>query len=102
MRGKRLRGTPTSPSSPSEEGERNLFHLLGVGCPGSGMRSEASPGRVFLVSRTLLPLLPPASQGILGVLKSLLPTPEPTLGKDQGGKTHGKNLSAVSELQSAI
>ena len=35
-RGKRLRGTPTSLPSPSEEGGRNLFHLLGVECPGSG------------------------------------------------------------------
>ena len=27
---------PPHPPSPSEEGGRNLFHLLGVGCPGSG------------------------------------------------------------------
>ena len=44
--------TPT----PKEEGEgRNLFHRLGVECPGSGMTSEDAPGRVFLVNRTLLP-----------------------------------------------
>ena len=30
-RGKRLRGTPTSLPTPSEDGGRNLFHLLGVG-----------------------------------------------------------------------
>ena len=35
-RGKRLRGSPTSPPTPSEEGGRNLFRLLSVGCPGSG------------------------------------------------------------------
>ena len=35
-RGKRLRGLSTSPPTPSEEGGRNLFHLLSVGCPGSG------------------------------------------------------------------
>ena len=57
-RGKRLRGTPTSLPSPSEEGERNLFHLLGVGCPGSGMSCTSKLGRAFLVSRTLLPELP--------------------------------------------
>ena len=37
-RGKRLRGSPTSPPTPLEEGERNFVHLLGVGCPGSGMK----------------------------------------------------------------
>ena len=29
-----MRGLPTSPSSPLEEGRRNLFHLLLVECPG--------------------------------------------------------------------
>ena len=62
-RGKRLRGPPTSPPSPSEEGERNLFHLLGVGCPRSGILCDDTPGRVFLVSRTLLPTLLPVSEG---------------------------------------
>ena len=32
-RGKRLRGSPTSPPTPSEEGGRNLFHLLKVWMP---------------------------------------------------------------------
>ena len=41
-RGKRLRGTPTSPPSPSEEGGRNLFHRLGVECPWSGMSTRGS------------------------------------------------------------
>ena len=40
----------------------NLFHRLGVGCPGSGMNIEDAPGRVFLVSRTLLPTLLPESR----------------------------------------
>ena len=59
-RGKRLRGTPTSLPTPSEEGGRNLFHLLGVGCPGSGSGENNAPGRVFLVSGTLLPKLLPS------------------------------------------
>ena len=36
-RRKRLRGTPTSPPLLRRKGERNLFHLLGVGCPWSGI-----------------------------------------------------------------
>ena len=28
---------PPQPPSPLEEGRRNIFHLLGVGCPGSRM-----------------------------------------------------------------
>ena len=82
-RGKRLRGSPTSPPTPSEEGERNLFHLLGVGCPKSRILCKDTPGRVFLVSRTLLPKLPQ-----LQTRSNKLPltTTIPTLGKDQGGK----------------
>ena len=36
-RKKKLRGTPTSPPLLWRKGERNLFRLLGAGCPGSGM-----------------------------------------------------------------
>ena len=43
--------SPTSPPTPSEEGRRNLFHLLGVGCTRSGILCKDAPGRVFLVSR---------------------------------------------------
>ena len=35
IRGKRLRDTPVSPPTPSEEGGCNLFHRLGVECPWS-------------------------------------------------------------------
>ena len=56
------KSSPPHPPLLRRKGGRNLFHLLGVGCPGSGMISEVAPGRVFLASRTLLPLLPPASK----------------------------------------
>ena len=59
-RGKRLRGTPASPSTPSEEGGRNLFHRLEVECPWSGMLTGSTLTRVFLVRRTLLTMLPPS------------------------------------------
>ena len=78
-RGKRLRGSLTSLPTPSEEGGRNLFHLLGVGCPGSGTGENNAPGRVFLVRRTLFTVL-------------LRPPPVPTLGKDQEGKRIEKRV----------
>ena len=90
--------TPT----PSEEGGRNLFHLLGIGCPGSRMSCTSKLGHVFLVNRTLLPVLLPASTRGPGVTPFLLPIPFPTLGKDQGGKRMVKNSSTETELQGAI
>ena len=36
-RGKKIARHAHLTSSLSEEGERNIFHLLGVECPGSGM-----------------------------------------------------------------
>ena len=71
---------PPQPSTPSEEGGRNLFHLLGVGCHWSGILCKETPGRVFLVSRTLLPILPPVSVGGPGVINCLSPPQLPTLG----------------------
>ena len=57
-RGKRLRGTPSSLPTPSEEGVRNLFHRLEVECPWSGMLTGVTLLCVFLVRRTLLAKLP--------------------------------------------
>ena len=100
-RGKRLPGTPASLPTPSEKGRRHLFHLLGVGCPGSGILCKETSGRVFLVSRTLcvflvsrtlLTILPPVSAGRSGVMNCLFPPPSPALGKDQGGKRMVKIL----------
>ena len=75
---------PHHPPTPSEEGVRNLFHLLGVGCPWTGILCKETPGRVFLVSRTLLPILPLVSEGRPGVINCIFPPPLPTLGKDHG------------------
>ena len=61
IRGKRLRDTPASLPTPSEEGGRNLFHRLGVECPWSGLLTDGTPTCVFLVGRTLLTTLLPSS-----------------------------------------
>ena len=70
-------------TSPSEEGESNLFHRLGVGCPGSGMNIEDAPGRVFLVNWTRFPKLLLQSRRLAEGTAPLLPTPLPNLGKTQ-------------------
>ena len=83
-RGKRLRGTPASPSTSTEEGGRNLFHRLEVECPWSGMLTGSTLTRVFLVRRTLL-TMPVASP-------KLLTLPFPTGGKDQVGNRLEKGV----------
>ena len=59
----------------------NLFHRLGVGCPGSGMNIEDAPGRVFLAR---FPKLLLQWRRLPEVTAPLLPTPLPNLGKTQG------------------
>ena len=73
-------------------GGRNLFHLFGVGCHGSGLLHEDTPGRVFLVSRTLLPSSLPASKECPGATNCRLPPPLPIQGKDHGVKTQRKKV----------
>ena len=101
-RGKRMRGTPTSPRTLlRRKGGRNLFHLFGVECPGSGLTCENAPGRVFLVNRTRFPKSPLQSRRLPEVTTLLLPSPLPNRGKTQG-KLHGKNSSTVPKLQRTV
>ena len=67
----------------------------GLDAPGSGILVEEIPRRVFLVSRTLLPILSPVSERPGGVNRLFSPL-LPTLGKDQGGKRKVKNRSKCS------
>ena len=91
-RGKRLRGSPASPPTPTEEGGRNLFHRLGVECPWSGMLTGVTLPCVFLVRRTLLtPLLPLATASPI-VISKLRILPCPTGGKDQVGNRLEKGV----------
>ena len=103
-RGKRLRGTPTSPP-----------HSFG----GRGAQSFPSPRRwmpwirIALRKYTWTCLLSkpdplPQINIIIGMIDfqkhqpyCRLPSPFPTLGKEQG-KTSGKNIGTVTELESAI
>ena len=92
-RGKRLRGTSSSPPTPSEEGGRNLFHRLDVECPWSGMLTGVTLPCVFLVRRTHLVMLPPSpTKGPVATLKPLI-LPFPIGGKDQVGNRLEKGVA---------
>ena len=59
-RGKRLRGSPTSP--PLRRKGSAIFSMSSALDAPDPEKCEDTPGRVFLVSRTLLPKLPPGSE----------------------------------------
>ena len=74
-RGKRLRGTPTSPPSPSEEGGAQSFPSPRRWMFRIRIAMRNNTWTCLLGKLDLLPTLPPASR-----------SPLPTMGKDQGGK----------------
>ena len=85
MRGKRLRGTPTSPPSLTEKGEGgaifSIFSALDALDPEYHEKMHLDES-----SWTRFTLLPPSTAGRPGVTSHLLPLPFPTLGKDHGEK----------------